>query len=483
MRAFLVDPPAPGGVLIRDLVYGCWCGGKRVGGASFPPVPLALIATLLKCHGIPAFVIDASAERLRTEGIASRILPGDLLYLMSSPLSAASDLRFLSDLRKRTDARTLLYGAFPTFRPEQALRHDGVDFILRGEPEIAALALATALRDGARPGEFRIPGVGSRKNLAGSADTGFAPRPDLDSLPFPDRSMIPDGRVYCNPVVRHPRFTTAFTSRGCFGRCTFCSSGTFFEGKARYRSAESVLAELEEIRSLGFREVFFRDELFTGNRKRLETLCEEIPRRTPHLEWVCSTRVDRIDAASAKAMKSAGCHLVRMGVESGSQVVLDRIRKGITVDQTRAAFRACREAGLDTHAHTMVGLPGETREDFRRTLRLIREIRPTYLTMSICTPFPGTSLFEELESRGEMTEADYLERSITGGLHSVPIHNHLLCDIPPGELDACLRRAYREHYFRWEYLAGRLSSLRSPRMLLRRAASGMAIASMVFRNG
>lgn len=480
MRAFFVDPPGPGGGLIRDLVYGCWCGGKRVGGASFPPVPLAQIATLLKCRGIPAFVIDASAEKLRTEEIAARVLPGDLLFLMSSPLSSASDLRFLSDLRKRTGIRTVLYGAFPTFQPGQALRSDGVDFILRGEPEIAALSLAAALRDGARPGDLRIEGIGTAPG--GSESPGFAPRPDLDSLPVPDRSMIPDGRVYFNPVVRHPRFTTAFTSRGCFGRCTYCSSGSFFAGTARYRSADSVLAELEEIRSLGFREVFFRDELFTGDRKRLETLCEGIPRRTPRLEWVCSTRVDRIDAPAAKAMRAAGCHLVRMGVESGSQAVLDRIRKGITIDQTRAAFSACRVAGIDTHAHTMVGLPGETREDFRRTLRLIREIRPTYLTMSICTPFPGTALFQELETHGGMRETDYLERNRSGGLHSAPVHNHLICDIPSAELAGCLRRAYREHYFRWEYLMGRLSSVRSPRMFLRRAASGMALASMVFRH-
>jgi len=284
-------------------------------------------------------------------------------------------------------------------------------------------------------------------------------------------------------VVRHTRFTTAFTSRGCTGRCTFCSSRNFFEGTVRYRSADSVLEELEEIRHAGFREVFFRDELFTGDRKRLATLCDEIPRRVPGLEWICSTRVDRIDAESAKRRKDAGCHLVRMGVESGSQAVLDRIRQGISVDQTRAAFRACRGAGIDTHAHTMVGLPGETREDFRQTLRLIREIRPTYLTMSICTPFPGTALFEELETRGMVADADYLERNRTGGLHSAPVHNHLLCEIPPRELEKCLRQAYREFYFRWDSLAGRILSCGSGGTLLRRARSGLSLASMVFRNG
>lgn len=483
MRAFFVNPPVPGGGLIRDLIHGCWCGGKRVGGASFPPVPLAQIATLVKHSGIPAFVVDTQTERLCTDDLADRILPGDLLYLMSSPLTAKSDLDFLARIRKSTGARTVLYGAFPTFQPHQALREEGVDFIIRGEPEIAALKLAEAFRDGAGPWESPIQGVGIGKSPGVAASPGYARLPELDSLPIPDRGMLPDSRNYFNPVVRNARWTTAFTSRGCFGRCTFCSSWSFFEGKARYRSAESVLCELVEIRSRGFREVFFRDELFTGDRKRLERLCEEMPRRVPRLEWVCSTRVDRIDADAAKGMKSAGCHLVRMGVESGSQAVLDRIRKGITVDQTRAAFRACQEAGIDTHAHTMVGLPEETREDFRMTLRLIREIRPTYLTMSICTPFPGTAMFEELESRGVPHTADYLERNRRNGLHSVPVHSHLLDTIPSGELEDCLRRAYRGFYFGWGSLGRRLISSRSPGMLLRRARSGIALASLVFRRG
>ncbi len=483
MRAFFVNPPSPRGGVVRDLLHGCWCGGKRVGGTSFPPVHLAQLATLLNRRGIPAFVLDAPAEGLRIPGMAGRIRPDDLIYLGSSPLTAEADLVFLQSIRELTGSRTVLYGAFPTFQPVRALQGHGVDFIIRGEPEIAALELAVALHGEAGPGELRIQGVGAGTTDNGTGSPAIAPPPDLDRLPFPDRDLIPDSRHYFNPVVKHSRYTTAFTSRGCIGRCTFCSSPRYFGGTARYRSADSVLGELEEVRSRGFREVFFRDELFTGDRKRLERLCEEIPRRIPRLEWICSSRVDRIEPATAKGMRAAGCHLVRMGVESGSQAVLDRIRKGITVDQTRDAFRACREAGIDTHAHTMVGLPGETREDFRKTLRLIREIRPTYLTMSICTPFPGTALFEELERRGIPADTDYLDRNRDRGLHSVPVHSRFLDTIPAGELEGCLREAYRKFYFRWGFLARGVALPGSPRTLLRRARSGLALASMVFSRG
>lgn len=466
---------------MRDLVHGCWCGGKRVGGIAFPPVPQAQVAAVLAGAGVPSSVADAPAETLSERDLHRRLSPGDLLLCMSSPLSASLDLPFLARARRATGARTVLYGAFPTFRPEEAIRSEGIDFIVAGEPEAAVSELGRRLSRGEAVLPGSIPGVGCR-GMGGEpiAPDRRADPPDLDALPFPDRSSLPDPRRYFNPVVRNARFTTAFTSRGCFGSCTFCSSANFHGGTVRYRSAESVLEELGLLRAQRFREVFFRDELFTGNRKRLETLCAEMPRRGLRFDWVCSTRVDRIDDASARMMKEAGCHLVRMGVESGSPGVLARIRKGITPAQTRKAFDACRKAGLDTHAHTMVGMPGETREDFRMTLELVREIRPTWFTMSICTPFPGTALHD-----GTLPEAaasdDYLSAGAGAGLHSAAAFNRGISAMGPAELEDCVRTAYRAFYLRGGYLAGQALGALSPGMLLRRARAGFRVLDMAFR--
>ncbi len=468
---------------MRDLLYGCWCGGKRVGGVSFPPVPLAQLATVVRDAGIPASVIDAAAERVDLAGIARRMRAGDLLFLMSSPLSIEADIPFLRRVRESAGVRTVLFGAYPTFRPGEAVREDGVDFIIRGEPECASRTLAELLAAGAHPGPQQVPGVGCRGDAGCDVPADFAAEPDLDKLPVADRRLIPGPGRYFNPVVRDRRFTTAFTSRGCFGRCTFCSAGTFHRGGARYRSADSVIEELRDVAELGFREVFFRDELFTGDRRRLIAICEGMRARGFRLGWICSSRVDRIDAELAVLMKSAGCHLVRMGVESGSQAVLDRIRKGISLDDTRAAFAACRRAGIDTHAHTMVGMPGETYADFRMTIALIREIRPTYLTMSVCTPFPGTPLFEELERSGATVGTPYLARNIRDGLHSVPIHNHLMTAMTPSEVRSCLGKAYRDFYFRWNGLFRQLASLRSFAALPRKIRAGVAVARVATRRG
>ena len=483
MRAVFVNPPLPGlEGLVRDLIYGCWCGGRRVGGIEFPPVPLALMATLLRREGIPAAIVDAPAEGLSESDVAARLSPGDLLFCVSSPLSAEIDVPFLERMRSRSGVRTVLLGAFPTFRPADALARDAVDYIVRGEPELAVAGLCRTLAAGEKD-SGNIPGVGRKEDGEVVLPETVGVPPDLDSLPIPDRGLLPDSRRYFNPVVRHRRFTTMFTSRGCFGRCTFCSSPGFFGGKARYRSAESVLSELCAVRDEGYREVFFRDELFTGDRRRLFTLCSEIPRRGIRVGWVCSTRVDRIDEDAAMAMKAAGCHLVRMGVESGSQPVLDRIRKGITVADTVAAFAACRKAGLSTHAHTMVGLPGETAADFGETIRLVREIRPTYLTMSICTPFPGTALYRELERTGEIPSSSYLGRNALHGLYSAPVHNHLFSGIPSAELERCLKTAYREFYLNWGYVGRQLLSIGSPGELFRKARTAARIVAMVSARG
>jgi radical SAM superfamily enzyme YgiQ (UPF0313 family) len=420
--------------------------------------------------------VDAPAERLSETAIASRLAPGALLFCLSSPLSAGADVPFLSRMKERAGVRTVLFGAYPTFEPARALRENGADFILRGEPEVAAAQLARRLASGEPPASISIPGVGYGfpGNPAIPADS--TEPPDLDALPFPDRTLIPGSRNYFNPVVRHPRFTTAFTSRGCFGKCTFCSAARFSGGSVRYRSADSVLEELRVVRSQGYREVFFRDELFTGHRGRLAAICEGMRRAGEPLSWICSTRVDLLDGNAAKMMRAAGCHLVRMGVESGSQAVLDRVRKGITVEETRAAFDACRQAGLSTHAHTMLGLPGETEEDFLLTLRLIREIRPTYLTMSICTPFPGTALHGESTGIGGAT--DYLSGHDGLGLHSVAVTAGI-SRIPAGDLPNLLKRTYRDFYWNWGTVRRHLLSLDSPGMALRKARAGLALLPMV----
>jgi len=436
------------------------------------------MATMLLREGIRAAIVDAPAEGLSEPDVASRLSPEDLLVCVSSPLSADVDVPFLRRMRSRTGVRTVLLGAYPTFRPAEALARDAVDFIVCGEPELPLAALCRSLAAGGD--DFvNIPGVGRRRNGEAALPDTVGESPDLDSLPIPERKLLPDSRRYFNPVVRHRRFTTMFTSRGCFGRCTFCSSPGFYGGKVRYRSAESVLSELCAVREDGYREVFFRDELFTGDRRRLFTLCSEIPRRGVRIDWVCSTRVDLLDEDAARAMRTAGCHLVRMGVESGSQPVLDRVRKGISVADTVAAFDACRKAGLSTHAHTMVGLPGESSADFWETIRLIREIRPTYFTMSICTPFPGTALFSELERNAGITSSSYLDRNAIHGLLSTPVHNHLFSGIPSTELERCLKTAYREFYLSWRYVGRQLLSVGSAGELFRKARVAARIVSMV----
>jgi radical SAM superfamily enzyme YgiQ (UPF0313 family) len=241
------------------------------------------------------------------------------------------------------------------------------------------------------------------------------------------------------------------------------------------RRAENVLEELRLVAAQGYREVFIRDEIFTADRRRLLQIARGMIEEELDLTWICSARVGTIDEEMMQLMKESGCHMIRVGVESGVQSILDRAKKGITVRQTEELLDLAHRYNIEIHAHMMLGMPGETRETIEETLRFVKKIKPAVVTFGICTPYPGTALFEEVSR----AHPDILDGSACNlaKLHQQGFFNSAFCSLSEEDLGICLRKAYRSFYLQPRFLLSRLRSLRSREGWKRNIKAGLKVLS------
>ncbi len=481
MRVMVLNPPSVYAKnVVRDLVYGCWCKGKRIASAQFPPLSLLYIASVLEREGHEIIFLDAQSEGKGLEEvktIAAEKRP-EVIIIPTSTMSFREDAKTLEILKEASGAKSLVFGSHVTFLPRISLEQEGIDYIVLREPEYIVRDFINAL-DGGKDAK-KIRGIGYRSGKSVKINPEYPFIENLDDLSFPDRKYI-SRFMYFNPLVKKLRWTAAVTSRGCPGRCLFCSSPSFYGNTLRMRSPGSVIREMEEIVSLGYGEVFFRDETFTANRKRLTDVCNLMIERGLELSWICNARVGTVDRDTLKLMKRAGCHLIKFGVESGSQKILDNINKGIRVGMTRKTFRWAHEVGMETHAHMMLGCIGETKDTIRKTMKFIKGIDPTTVTFGAFTPYPGTRIFEEVsKKRPEIGDGSSCDLSM---LHTTGFYNSVFCDLTEKEIGDAVFNAYREFYLRPSYVMKRLMSIRSPVQLRRLLFAGMDVLSFTMKKG
>lgn len=177
--------------------------------------------------------------------------------------------------------------------------------------------------------------------------------------------------------------------------------------KYRVRSIENVLDELEWIEKNlpEVKEVFFEDDTFTINKKRVLRFCKEYEERDLKITWACNARVG-LDYETMREMKKANCRLLIVGFESGNNSILENVKKGITVDDIKKFSEDAKKAGLLVHGDFIIGLPGETRETIKNTKKLIWEIKPDILQVSVASPFPGTEFYEWCYKNGYLVTSD-----------------------------------------------------------------------------
>ncbi|MEA3378922.1 MAG: radical SAM protein, partial [Nanoarchaeota archaeon] len=251
--------------------------------------------------------------------------------------------------------------------------------------------------------------------------------------------------------------------RGCPYNCRYCASKVMWKKKVRYRSLDKTMEEIDYlIDKFKIKCLEFNDENFIINKPRMYKLLEELKDRKEEygLHWNCLTRVDSVDKRSLETMKDAGCYFVRFGVESGNQKILNAMDKGITVKQIKDAFKLINKVGIANSASFIIGYPGETKETFNETLRLVKEINPTLAFFFIAIPIVGTHLYKEAKEKNLILNPDW-----NGWVQMAEKPIMKTETLNPNDLLEMRRKAYKEFYFRPSYMLKMLKSIRSKEQL------------------
>jgi anaerobic magnesium-protoporphyrin IX monomethyl ester cyclase len=419
----LVNPPAPdGGIWIRSQ--------HRVGRRSrenmiWPQMELATFAACLQPE-YKVEIVDAIATRMtwvEFEELLAKKRPRYYLTQVTAP-TLTNDMYGVF-LAKSKGAKTIAFGTHVTPNTVNTMTdYPALDFVLRGEPELTLRELIDAL-DG-RTGQnepmealmqktdpTRVPvsaEMVSRGDL--SAIRGLAWRcagqiklnpdrpfiPNLDDLPLPMHHLLPWDN-YRLPLIKGP-YTFVVPSRGCPAGCKYCIKHVSYNYSVRLRSAENIMAELWGLKKLGINNVMLYADLFTVNREQVMSLCKAMIAEKIDMKWMCNSRVDYVDEEMLLMMGKAGCHMISWGIESGSEEILKRARKGASPDKAAQALRWSRKAGIKNFGYFIIGLPGETEETIKQTIAFSKTLPLNVAIFHIAAPYPGTPFFYEVVENG-----------------------------------------------------------------------------------
>lgn len=434
MRVLLIQPP-----------YDLHADDER---QAMPPLGLAYIAATLQGRDHEVQIIDCVADdfhRLKPladgrcrqglddEQIKQRIRAFDpqlvgVSCLFSAQSSAAHHVcRLVKQVNP--SIRTIMGGAHPSAVPEEVLADPAVDMAAIGEGELTMLRLAEA-------GDQDTFTLGNPSGLAfcrnGSVQIN---RPteylaDLDELPMPARHLLPmtDYFKYRSPhgayVKRHP-CTNMITSRGCPGRCVFCSIHTVWGRKYRWHSTARVIAEIEHlIDHYGVREIQFEDDNLTLHKQRMTEICQAIIERDLDILWTTPNGVAiwALDEKLIELMRRAGCYHITLAVESGRQEVLKTIiHKPLDLGRVHPVVQACKRLGMGVSAFFVVGFPGETKADITQTFDFAMGLGVDQACFFTATPYPGTALFQQCLDAGLLTKpVNYSELRVGKPLINTP---------------------------------------------------------------
>lgn len=377
----------------------------------YPPLGTLYAASYLRSHGYSVALFDAMlasdesqwAQRLdETQPDFAVLFEDNFNYLSKMCLLRMRQAAFSMMASARQRGCTVIAGGADASDHVQAYLEHGAHFVLRGEGEQTLVELMdvltgqshqelSAIRGLTYPGENGRPIV-------------TAPRPDLqdlDSLPFPAYDLIDLERYRAIWTQRHGYFSMSMvTTRGCPYHCNWCAKPIWGQ-RYHLRSPANVVAELRWLQENYHPDhIWFMDDILGLKPGWLEQFADLLESQGLHIPFKSLNRVDLLlREGTIPALQRAGAQIVWVGAESGSQKILDAMQKGTRREQIYAAARQLHAAGIQVGFYLQFGYPGETLEDIRQTLQMVRDCRPDDIGISVSYPLPGTPLYQAVRQQ------------------------------------------------------------------------------------
>jgi len=424
----LVNPAAPVGAAMH---------------MPFALLGLGYLAAVLEKNNYQVDVIDCQVLKLSFDDFKSEIRKRqpDIVGVTSSTLTYQTGLKLIKIAKEACpNCITLAGGSHVTFWDDHALEEcQELDIVIRREGENTILELVQRIETGKSYTD--VLGTTCRKDgkIVRNPDRPYIE--DLDSLPFPARHLWPMERFRELEDILY-----LATSRGCVYWCEFCTTVRMHGRKYRMRSPKNVVDELEYLnKTYKVHKFTFCDDAFTVDQPRTEAICNEILSRGLKIEWNCGTRVDMLTKEMLVKMKDAGCISVWFGVESGTQQVLDAMKKGITPELTIKVLGWVREVGLKPVPNVILGFPGETKESAWKTIKFVEKVAPDDVGFyNVATPFPGTPMYDMVKEKGWLRVTDFDKYDTTKPIFETP-------QLSMKELGKLREGAFHHYYLRRAY--------------------------------
>ena len=403
---------------------------------GLPPLGVAYLAAVTREKGHEVTILDRAIDHRKLT--ISYFQKFDIIGI-SADTPRYPEAVGIAKIAKKAGKKILMGGYHVSFLDKEALDTGVVDFIVRGEAEEIIINLLEALEN--KTSLKTVKGISYLENGEYVRTPDAPPPRNLDAMPFPARDLLPMDK-YTSQMQGMP-LTNLITSRGCPFNCYFCSSSKFGGLKWRYRSAKSIVDEMEMLyNDYGYRTFAFMDDNFTLSKKRVMDFADELEKRgMTDILWWCFSRVDILirNEDMVKRMAESGAFQIFLGLESHNEGVLNDYGKNVGNTEQDKAIELLHKYGINIHGSFIIGDINETEDMVLQTARWARDVNPKVTQFSVLTPYPGTALYNDVEKEGRFLHKKW---ELYDALHSTVRTDN----ISPKRIQQLLIKAYKMAY-------------------------------------